>query len=823
MARFPEAADPFVGEEALPEEASPGRAAALASRLPLAGAIVLAVVAEGFLGLALALSDAVHLSLVEVAVPIISGLFALGGCLLAGTVLSGRERGAWMLLGFSCLGVLVAQAAQLVPLPPGSLPIALAGAYPSVASLALIVQSIGLFLAFLLFPPPMRERGMLRRLRFFFDGVLVLGSALVGALYFILVPLFQAMAGFGSAARLTVLAICVADLFLLAGVVFTLRSAGERSIRPGGALRLLALGALLLIGADAASLIQWPGQPAPMTSWLQAVWNAGYLCLGLGAMLRLRAESQVRAASTDDSPEEAERPALWMVLPFALTATIAGAIALHALALAVDPIQRLAALVCVSLLVILTGARHLVGLFETRQMSLDSLLLARELAAAMQEIDQLQATRHAQAQRRQESLARLQEVLMRFSSGEYQMRALVTDGELVPLAEHLNALLESFEWQRYDRDRARELRLLRVLADALGRLALGELNDLPSLPPPTGSGELDTLIRGVVQMRTRLLGLHQALQQHEAVRRDLEQQLAEARKQWEEEARARQQETLQMNQAVEARLQTEIQVVQADRERLQRELQRVQVRLQAAEEQALAAEAALKALEEQMHRERLELEQERQKLGEQLRAERQALEEQVRQVSQPGPALIERLRKQSEQLIGVFTSQAERFYTSAASLQTAAEVAGRLVQTLEETAALPDLQGQPQAGAGASIPQETPKQRSALEMLEKLAGLRPEETAPQPAIPPGQAQTTGPLGEMPGERVARRVRAAAGRADEIARGLLELAQQFIAASEETSRAVEEAGKLADELKQSSAVPVSIPRTAAPRPASGSGQ
>lgn len=814
--RFPDAPDLIDETEEPPGDLPGSRESAFSGRLPLAGALILALVAEGFLALSLVFSNGQSPSLVEVGVPLISGLFALGCCLLAGMVLRGRERGAWMLLGLACLGVLVAEGARLVPssIHPGNFP--LVGQGPSVATVALIAQSIVLFLAFLLFPPPAQDRATLLRLRLFFDGVLVIGSALVGAGYFIVLPLVQETDSASNPVRLTTLTICVADLLLLAGVLFALRSAGERGTPLRGALRVLALGALLLIATDAAGLIQNPLQPALMNSWLQVVWNAGYLCLGLGALLRLRSESQPPAA-LDLSIEEAERPALWLTLPFALTIIVAGGMMAHALLFAADMPQLIAAVICISLLVALIGARHLVGLFEARRLSLDSLLLARELALATDDFDQLHNSQAIQAEQRQQTIIRLQETLTRFGYGEYDLRAEILESELAPLVESVNVLLEGIERQRGERDRAREVRLVRTLTDALGRLALGELHDLPSLPALGTGGGLDDLVRGVIQVRTRLLNLEQQLQQQEAERQEVEQQFNEMSQRWEEEANNRRQETLQVNQMLEARLQTEYQVAQASQDQLQRDLQRTQAQLRAAEEQARASEAALAALEEQMRGERLALEQERLDLEEQLRTERQMRETLQQQASQPVPAQPGRLREQSERLVGQLSGQAERLHMAAAALQTAAEVAQRLSRTLEETAALPDLQAAaPAAAPGAAPPPAAPaRPLSAMQMLERMAGLRKDETAPQPAVSPAASAPSGPLGETPGDRVAQRLRGAAGRAEEIARGLLELAQQFIATGEETERAAEETSKLAEGLKQGAQVPASIPRTTLP--------
>ncbi len=832
MATYPDQSDPFAqpGEPpdgALPEPASP------ASRLPLAGAILLAVVAEGFLGVALNFSDGTHLMLVLLGVPMISGLFALGSCLLASLALRGRERGAWLLLGISCLGILVAQGVRFIPSSANPTPaLALVDSYPSVASIALIVQSIGFFLAFLLFPPPAARDAALAWLRPFFDGVLIVGAALVGVIYFVLLPLTQTADGLLTPARLTQLSICVSDLLLLGGLTFALRSMGARQSPLYGALSILGLAMLLLIGGDLASIALTPGQPAPLTSWLQAAWNAAYLCIGLGAMTRLRSGARAASAEAGDGMTEASF-SFWQALPFALTLAVAGAIVIHAASSAAPTSAQMeVALVCASLLVGLIGVRHLAGLFEIRRLEAQRLALRQDVALAAQQVDQLRSSQMVLARARQESLRHVLDVLTRFSYGDYQARVGGVERDLAALAESLNILLESFQQQANDRERGRDLRLLHILTDALGRLALGELFDLPDLPAVNGSG-LEGMVTSVVQIRARLLNQQNALQHYEAghyeERQQLEQereQLEQEREQLEQEAQAQLQTAQGMSQALDQRLQAERQVAQAAEEQLQRERQRSQANLQAAEARVAAAEAALHIAENQLLKERRELEQ-------RLQAERQAVEERLRGAPTADSARMERLRQRGSQLAPHLSGQAERLHETAVTLQTAAEVARRLARAIQETAALPELRGESDEQASAPTPQApapalTPaKQLSAMQMLERLAGLRSGDTAPSlPALPAVSASTplasaplassqSGPLGERPAERVMRRLGAAATRAEEIANGLQELAQQCILAGDESMRAAETIGQLTADLEAPANVPGSIRRTMLP--------
>jgi len=824
MSTYPDQSDPFAEPGEPPDGALPDSALPSSSRLPLAGAILLAVVAEAFLVAALTFSAGTHLTLVLLGVPMISGLFALGSCLLASMALRGRERSAWLLLGIACLGILLAQGLRFIPPSANPMPaLALVGSYPSVASIALIAQSIGFFLAFLLFPPPTARDVALAWLRPFFDGVLIVGAALVGVIYFVLLPLTQATNGLLTPARLTQLTICVSDLLLLGGLTFALRSIGARRSPLYGALSILGLAMLLLIGADLASIALTPDQPAPLNSALQAIWNTAYLCMGLGAMARLR--SGARAASTAEADGLAGASfSFWQALPFTLTILVAGAIVVHAATTPPSSVQMLVALVCASLLVGLIGVRHLAGLFEIRRMEAQRQALEQKVALAAQQVEQLRSSQMAQARARQESLRHVLEALTRFSYGDYQARVGAVERDLGALAETLNVLLDSFAQQINDRERGRDLRLLHILTDALGRLALGELFDLPELPAPNGGG-LEGMVTSVVQIRARLLNQQSALQRYEAGHYGARQQLEQERQQLEQEAQAQLQTAQGMSQALEQRLEAERQVAQAAEEQFQRERQRLQAYLQSAESRVVAAEAALQAAEEQMRQERLELER-------RLIGERQATEERLRGAPKADPARIERLRQRGAQLETYLSGQAERLHETAATLQTAAEVAQRLARAIQETAALPELQGAaddqapapaPEALAPAVVPA---KPLSAMQMLERLAGLRAGDTAPSlPAIPavaappasaPLAAQQSGPLSEQPAERVVRRLHTAAQRAEEIANGLQELAQQCILAGDESLRAAETTGQLAADLEEPGNVPGAIHRTALPQ-------
>jgi hypothetical protein len=801
MGPFPDRSKLLANTGAFPGAAPPADTASPASRLPLAGGILFAVIAEAFLLVALTISRGAQLGLVQLGVPIISGLFALGSCLLVSMAVQGRERGAWVLLGLACLGMLVAQGTRFLPLSPSAaLTADQSASYPSIAAAALLIQSLGFFLAFLLLPPSSGRRSSLARLGLFFDGVLVVGAALVAVMYFVLVPFVQTTKGVLSTAEMTTLALCVGDLLLLGALTYALRAVDPRNHPLYSALSILGLAMFLLVGADFVNMVQTPNHLASLDSPLQAFWNAGYLAIGLGALLRLR--SGGRASSAEDEPAAPLQGFNgWLALPFVLTIMVAAGIVAHAFLRAQTSTELLVSLICASLLAALLGARHLVSLVEFRQIARQRLALERELKLAEQEVEKLGTAHLAQARARRDSLNYVLDTLTRFGYGDYQARVGALERELAPLAEQLNALLDGIERQLNDRDRGRETRLLNVLTDALGRLALGELHDLPELPTPGGS-PLDGLMMSVVQVRNRLMSLQGMVQQYEQEQYAAQQQLDQARQELDQETQSQRLMAQELTQNLQDQLYSERQVAQATEEQWQRERQRLTAQIQAAEKRSEELETMLHGAEQRLVNERLEAEQ-------RLKAMQPAPEILPLETPLPDPAQLAQVRQQSEYLISQFTAQAERLHTAAVTLQTAAEVAQRLSQVIQETAALPELQSASQpAKSAAPVPvsQATPvvtQSLSALQMLERLAsGQIPQTTPRMPAVTAtdgaaskAAASTSGPLNELSNERVVRRLQAAASRADEIAGGLLDLAMQCIQAGDASARAATEAEKL----------------------------
>ncbi len=780
MSKVPVQSHPYPAPSA-PIGAPPQEEPAPPGRLPLVGAIIFALLAEGLLGVALLLGpdNGSGLALLELGDLVISGLFALGSCFLAGMVVRGRERVAWMLFGLACLGVLVAQAARLTSLQ-GLISVIpnTSASLPSVSTLALVVQNIVLFLAFLVLPPALQQRLTISRVRQFFDGLLVVGAAMVGALYFIFAPLSTSHSN--DTSMLSTTLTTGGSLLLLIGLTFALRNVAAHPPSLRKAARLLGLAAVLLILSNATTVLQMLNQPLSLASPLQAVWNAAYLCLGLGAMLRLRGEGQTHAQEGEHRSSSS-----WQALPFIVAVLMAGAIAGYALT---NGTQRVWALVSLALLVALVGARYLVSVFESHQMDHENHLLARELTLVNEEFDHARSEQQAQAARRQASLRQIQDTLTNFMYGQHEARLQVESNELAPLETDLNLLLGGVEKQLHEHDRTRELLTMRTLVEALGRLALGELHDLPDLPPPSGT-PIDALAKAIIQVRTRLLTLQGAMQQHQTEQQRLEQELDALQKQVAQEIEGEHQLLMQMNQSLEEQIKTERQVAQIAEEQVQKERASAETRIQAAEARAQEAEAALAAAEEQLRRDYEALER-------RMKAERQELDERLRSAPQPDLARAVRLRQRGEEFASTFSAQSERLHSAASALQTAAEVARRLSKSIQETAALPGLHPTEPPAPGPAAPPTGAQTLSAMQLLEQLAGIRQAEPPPPPA-----PRTSGPLPEAASKEILKRLHFAASRADEMAGGLQDLAEELVKEGNASKQAAGAAEDLATELEQ----------------------
>jgi DNA repair exonuclease SbcCD ATPase subunit len=371
--------------------------------------------------------------------------------------------------------------------------------------------------------------------------------------------------------------------------------------------------------------------------------------------------------------------------------------------------------------------------------------------------------------------------------GQHEARLPVEANEFASLTMNLNLLLDGTARQLQDHDHSRDLLVIRTLVDALGRLALGELHYLPELPPPGGT-PIDALVKGIIQVRTRLLNLQSAIQQYQMEQQHLQQQLETLHRQVAQEVQGEQQLLLQMNEGLEAQLKTERQVSQAAEEQLQQERRSHETRLRAVEARAQEAEAALKAAEQQL---RLDYEA----LDRRIKAERQEMEERLRSVSQPDPARTARLREQGEALASQFSTQSERLHTAATALQTAAEVARLLARSIEETAALPALKASAPSVPAPAAPQPAAQTLSAMQMLEQLAGIRAADSAPP--TPPA----TGPLLGGANQEIIKRLHTAATRAEDMSGGLADLAAELIQESSNSKLAAENAGHLTTDLEQ----------------------
>jgi len=124
---------------------------------------------------------------------------------------------------------------------------------------------------------------------------------------------------------------------------------------------------------------------------------------------------------------------------------------------------------------------------------------ADELATVNERV--LAQTRGIELQRRrlQDGIAHMQQVHAAFARGQFDARARVMDGELLPLAISLNQLLDRLQRLAREQDqRARMEQGARELAAALKRMRAGE----PYVPPDYTGTPLDDVLVELVTLRS---------------------------------------------------------------------------------------------------------------------------------------------------------------------------------------------------------------------------------------------------------------------------------------------------------------------------------
>jgi PAS domain S-box-containing protein len=200
---------------------------------------------------------------------------------------------------------------------------------PSLADVGFLSVYPFLLLGILLLPA--RPMPVASRTRIALDGLMTMTAAVTFSWYFVLGPVMHQ----GSE---TVLAKAVATAYPLAGLVLIAcliilaSRPGERTLRP--AVRLLALGLVLVVVAD-SNFLYWTLHDAYATGTLPDVgWSLGYMLVGLGALA-------TRLAPTGDAaPDEpgdtlrsafpvAEQRVWFSLLPYAVVPAV-GILAVYA-------------------------------------------------------------------------------------------------------------------------------------------------------------------------------------------------------------------------------------------------------------------------------------------------------------------------------------------------------------------------------------------------------------------------------------------------------------------------------------------------------------
>jgi len=249
--------------------------------------------------------------------PLLMLPLCFGGLFVQDERLSRGQRWAPVLLGLGILSFVIGQVyfayyeSVLHRAPP----------VPSFADADLLSQYPLLLLGILLLPAHAIPAAS--RTRIALDGLMVMTAAVTFSWYFVLGPIVE-QGSESAVAKVVSLAYPLADIVLIASLLLASRP-GEQALRP--AIRLLALGLLIVVAADLTYAYQLLDDAYATGTILDVGWPFGYMLLGLGAYVARLAPAHETEATADGG---AAGQGLWYsLLPYALVPVV-GVLAVYA-------------------------------------------------------------------------------------------------------------------------------------------------------------------------------------------------------------------------------------------------------------------------------------------------------------------------------------------------------------------------------------------------------------------------------------------------------------------------------------------------------------
>lgn len=376
----------------------------------------------------------------------------------------GRERAAWILIGYGCLMWGFGESFWRYFILTGQSP------FPSVADIGYSSLPPLIFAGMLLQPSSGSGRA---RLLLLLDSVISMGALLAIAWYLLLGSLSMQSVE-NPLAKFLGLYYPTTDIALLSCVVFLLlrgqsRIYQSRSRRIG--FMVVGIGLCFFATSDFIFNVQQSMGTYVEGTWVDIGWPLGMVTIGLAAYLR-----RFLPSTDDDAIEQRlqhgrERGKLGMekLLPYVLLGILFVVLVINAFSTdrsqtSIRPVLLLATIAVVGLVVL----RQILTLQENERLTRRQADALRRLELANQRIEE-QSRMIAE---RNESLERgvihLKDVQARLANGNLRVRARLNNDELMPLAAGLNLMAERL--MRLEQSDIYAKRLSKALSDLSGAI-----------------------------------------------------------------------------------------------------------------------------------------------------------------------------------------------------------------------------------------------------------------------------------------------------------------------------------------------------------------
>jgi diguanylate cyclase (GGDEF)-like protein len=280
---------------------------------------------------------------------------------------------------------------------------------------------------------PQRPLTLQARVRAGLDGMMIMAAAITFSWFFLLGPTL-AQSGATPFAKIVAVAYPLGDLVLIASLLTFAAHPSSLSVQP--ALRLLALGLVLIVASDSILAYQNLQGTYATGELLDVGWPAGFLLIGLGTTMLWQTPT-ARAGQRGDTAS----PTLGQtLLPYAFLPAVCGLL-LYTWFAHGDQMLETGVFIGSGVLIALIVARQLLALLENRRLHAETL----GYAAQLQDLNAQLQVAHAGLEANNEEL----------QAANSRLEALATTDALTGMPNH-RALVAALDYeleraQRYGR------------------------------------------------------------------------------------------------------------------------------------------------------------------------------------------------------------------------------------------------------------------------------------------------------------------------------------------------------------------------------------